>query len=303
LKKTVCVITGATASGKTDIAIKVANHFETHILSADSRQFYRELKIGAASPSADELALAPHHFIGHLSVADSYNVYKFEQDALALCTELFKSNQILILTGGSGLYIDALVNGIDLLPDPDPQIRESLNQLYLQQGILSLREKLKRLDPIYYDFVDQSNPVRLIRAIEVCLLTGNTYSSLRNQVHENRPFEVVKIVLNRPKVELHKRIELRADQMIEQGLVDEVKSLIPFRIQNSLKTVGYKEIFQYLDGEISMDQALENIKTNTRRYAKRQLTWFRRDLNYQWIDVDDVNATVNLIVDKINKSR
>jgi tRNA dimethylallyltransferase len=295
LKNLLCVITGPTACGKTEITIRLAQHYHTHILSADSRQFYRELVIGAATPNAEELAMAPHHFIGHLSVSDYYNVYKFEQDALALCNELFETHQVVFLTGGSGLYIDALTKGIDLLPDPDPELRQSLNSIYESEGLIPLQDQLKTLDPDYFEQVDQSNPVRLIRAIEVCLLTGEKYSHLRNQAHEKRPFEVLKIVLDRPKEELHQRIHLRTDLMINEGLIDEVKSLMPHRGLNALNTVGYKEIFQYLDGNITLDQAIENIKTNTRRYAKRQLTWFRRDPEYHWINTNHLEEIQFLI--------
>jgi tRNA dimethylallyltransferase len=295
LKKLLCVITGPTACAKTDVTIRLAQHYNTHILSADSRQFYRQLVIGAATPNAEELSMAPHHFIGHLSVDESYNVYKFEQEALALCNLLFETHQVVFLTGGSGLYIDALTKGIDLLPDPDPELRESLNSIYENEGLAPLQEKLKELDPDYFEQVDQSNPVRLIRAIEVCVLTGEKYSHLRNQDHDKRPFEVLKIVLDRPKEELHQRIHLRTDIMIKEGLIDEVRALMPYRTLNALNTVGYKEIFQYLDGNITLDQAIEDIKTNTRRYAKRQLTWFRRDPEYHWINANNLEEIQSLI--------
>ena len=297
MKPILCVITGPTACGKTDISIQLAQHFHTHILSADSRQFYHQLKIGAATPTPNQLMMAPHHFVGHLSVENYYNVYKFEQDALNLLDLLFKTHKIVILTGGSGLYIDALVNGIDVLPDPDPILRNNLNNLFKEHGFKPLQEKLKLLDPVYYEVVDKLNPVRLIRAIEVCLLTGDLYSNLRNQNPIERPFDVVKIVLNRPKAELHKRIELRTEQMIHEGLVDEVKSLISYRTLNALNTVGYKEIFQYLDGAISMEQAVTDIKTNTRRYAKRQITWFRRDETYHWVETSSFESTLNKIIE------
>lgn len=295
MKPLLCVITGPTACGKTDISIRLAQYFNAHILSADSRQFYHQLKIGAASPTQVQLNMAPHHFVGHLSVENYYNVYKYEQDALALCSKLFEENNMVVVTGGSGLYIDALTNGIDLLPDSDPIMRESLNTLFKESGLRALQEKLKVLDPIYYDVVDKLNPIRLIRAIEVCLSTGEPYSNLRVQKKVERPFDVLKIVLNRPKEELHRRIELRTDQMIEEGLVDEVKSLTPYRSLNALNTVGYKEIFQFLDGTISMEQAVIDIKTNTRRYAKRQLTWFRRDESYHWIETNTGDAFAKIV--------
>lgn len=299
LKRLLCVITGPTACGKTDVSIRVAQHYQTHILSADSRQFYKQLQIGAATPTKEELLMAPHHFIGHLSVEDYYNVYKYEQDALKLCNELFQEHEVLVLTGGSGLYLDAITKGIDLLPDPDPLLRESLNKMLEQQGVESLQQRLKELDEVYYHQVDLSNPMRLMRAIEVSVLMGKPYSSLRNQAHENRPFQILKIVLNRPKEELHQRIHQRVDMMVEQGLIQEVQSLIPYKQLNALNTVGYKEIFQYLDGEITLDQAVTDIKTNTRRYAKRQLTWFRRDNSYHWLDVKETQNIVDSIIELI----
>ncbi|MEI6346758.1 MAG: tRNA (adenosine(37)-N6)-dimethylallyltransferase MiaA [Bacteroidota bacterium] len=301
-KKLLCVITGPTACGKTDLTIQLAKEYNTHIISADSRQFYKQLIIGAATPSANQLAIVPHYLIGQLSVEDSYNVYKFEQDALALCETLFQSHNIVFLTGGSGLYIDAACKGIDLLPDPDLEIRNSINTLFEEQGIEALQTKLQALDPIYYSNVDKLNPARLIRAIEVCLQTGKPYSSLRNQHQNSRPFNILKIVIDRPKEILHQRISQRTEQMIKDGLIDEVKSLIKFRNVNALNTVGYKEIFQYLDEAISLPQAIENIKTNTRRYAKRQLTWFRRDKDFLWINADELNTIKSIIETNLGNS-
>jgi tRNA dimethylallyltransferase len=229
-------------------------------------------------------------------------VYKFEQDALALCETLFEKHNIVFLTGGSGLYIDAVCKGIDLLPDPDLELRNSFNTLFEEQGIEALQTKLQALDPIYYSNVDKLNPARLIRAIEVCLQTGKPYSSLRNQHQNSRPFNILKIVIDRPKEILHQRINQRTEQMIKDGLIDEVKSLIKFRNVNALNTVGYKEVFQYLDEAISLPQAIENIKTNTRRYAKRQLTWFRRDKDYLWINADELNTIKSIIETNLGNS-
>ena len=293
--KLLCVITGPTASGKTDTSIELAQEFQTHIISADSRQFYKQLKIGAATPSIEQLSIVPHHFIGHLSIEDYYNVYKFEQDALRLCDKLFKVNDVIILTGGSGLYIDAICKGIDILPDADFELRNTLNLLYNQQGIEALQSKLYDLDKEYYRVVDKANPVRLIRAIEVCIQTKLPYSQLRNQGGQKRPFNILKIVINRTKEQLNERINLRTEQMIQDGLIDEVNSLLKYRDLNSLKTVGYKEIFQFLDGEITLNQAIENIKTNTRRYAKRQLTWFRRDKENIWLNPNEIGEIKKLI--------
>jgi len=293
--KYLVVIAGPTAVGKTDIAISLAKHWNSEILSADSRQFYKEMSIGTAKPDARQLGAVQHHFVGHLSIHDYYNVSRFENDAILLLHKLFKTHSVVFVAGGSGLYIDALCNGIDDFPDPAPELRAYLKGLYLDEGLPKLQQMLFENDPEYYSTVDINNPNRLLRALEVCLTTGKKFSEQRLNSLKTRDFKIIKIALNLPRPVLFNRIEMRVDQMIENGLVDEVKSLLPYRHLNALNTVGYKEIFQYLDSEISLDHAITNIKTNTRRYAKRQLTWFKRTDEYGWFEPSQENEITNYL--------
>lgn len=293
--KTLFIITGPTAVGKTSLSLVLAKHFSTEIVSADSRQFYREMKIGTAPPSVEELNEVPHHFIGHLSVHDHYNVSKYETEAIPLLHKLFLTHDSLILTGGSGLYINTVINGIDDLPDPDESTRAYLKTLHETEGIRSLRLMLKELDPEFYAQVDLKNHARLIRALEVCITTGEKFSSLRRNNKKERNFDVIFIGLDRPREELFERINLRADAMVSEGLIEEVRSLLPCRELNPLNTVGYKEIFRFLDNEISKEQAIEDIKTNTRRYAKRQLTWFKRTDEIKWFHPDEQDEILKYI--------
>lgn len=288
MKPTLIVLAGPTAVGKTSVGIEIANHLCTEIISADSRQFYKELKIGVAAPTFEEQQAVKHHFVGHLSVTDYYNVSRFEQDVLAFLEEWFRKNQVALMVGGSGLYIDAVCNGIDDFPDPSAEMRNRLISKQNNEGIEALRQELKAVDPEYYDMVDLDNPNRIMRALEVYHTTGTPYSELRKNTKKERPFDIVKIALNRPRPELFERIHLRVDQMINEGLIEEVKSLSKFRNENALNTVGYKEIFKYLDGEWSLGLAVEKIKTHTRRYAKRQLTWFRKDVEYTWFEGENL---------------
>jgi tRNA dimethylallyltransferase len=281
--KELIVIAGPTAVGKTSYAIELAQKYQTEILSADSRQFYRELQIGTAAPTKEELAAAPHHFIGNLSIHDYYNVSMYEQEAMRLIDELFQKHDKLIVVGGSGLYIDALCFGIDELPDADESLRSDIKRRYAEEGIEYLQKEVARLDPDFYKIVDQNNHKRLQRALEVCLATGKTYSSQRTNKKKSRPFKIRKIVLNMERELLYERINKRVDLMMEAGLLDEVKSLLAFRELNALKTVGYTELFRYLDGDISLEQAVTDIKTNSRRYSKRQVTWFKRYDDFEWI--------------------
>lgn len=293
--KLLIVITGATAVGKTTVSMQLAKQLETEIISCDSRQFYKEMQIGTATPTEEELSLVPHHFIRFISVTEPYDVSRFEADALACLENLFQQKQFAIMTGGSGLYIDAVCRGFDELPDRDPELRMKLQQEYKKYGLEYLQEQVKKLDPEYFRKVDINNPNRLLRAIEVCIITGKTFSQLRKGKPQERPFRILKIVLNRERKELFNRIALRTDKMIADGMVDEVRNLIPYRNFNALKTVGYKEIFEYLDGKISLSQAIEDIKTNTRRYAKRQLTWFKKDTEYKWFHPNEINDIMKLI--------
>jgi len=294
-KKNLIVLVGPTAIGKTRLAINLARHFNTHIFSADSRQFYKELKIGTAAPTEAERSLAKHFFAGNLSIHDNYNVSRYENDALKLADKLFNDKDFIVVAGGSGMYIDALCKGIDDMPDFNPSIREEIDIQFQQKGIEFLREKLALLDPEYFEKVDKDNPNRMKRAIEVCVQTGKTFTSFRVKSPRPRSFGIIKIGINCPREELFSNISLRTDAMIENGLVEEVKGLLPFRDLNALNTVGYKEVFQFLDGDVSLRQAIENIKTNTRRYAKRQLTWFKRDKEIRWFLPESFDEIVDYI--------
>lgn len=275
--RTLLIVTGPTAVGKTDYTIELAERLGTPILSADSRQMFREMQIGTAAPTAEELARVKHYFVGNLSIHDYYNVSMFEQQVLELLETLFLKHPVVIMTGGSPQYIDAVCNGIDELPDPDPDIRQYVNQLYLTNGLEALCAQLATLDPDYYAHVNHNDYKRMIRAVEVSLQMKKPYSQCLHQTKRQRDFKIEKYYLNRPREVLFDRINRRVDKMMADGLLDEVRGLLPYRHLNALNTVGYKELFDYLDGKCSLDQAVADIKTHTRRYAKRQLIWFKRD--------------------------
>jgi len=279
-------IVGPTAIGKTAKSIALAKHFSSEILSADSRQFYQEMNIGTAVPSLEELAAAPHHFIQHISIHDNYSVGDFEKQSISKINDLFKKHKILFLVGGSGLYIDAVNKGLDHFPKVDAAIRENLNERLNKEGIEPLQLQLKDLDPLHYENVAISNPQRVIRALEICLGTGQPYSSFLNHSDKKRDFNIIKIGLDAPRPLIYERIEKRVDLMIEAGLIDEAKKLYPLRNLNALNTVGYKELFNYFDGEWSLEFAISEIKKNTRRFSKRQLTWFKRNENTTWFSYD-----------------
>jgi tRNA dimethylallyltransferase len=285
--KKLIVVVGPTAIGKTALAIELAQKLHTEIVSADSRQFYREMAIGTAKPTPDELRQAKHYFINSHSVTDPFSVGDFEKQGLETLEVIFKDHDTAILVGGSGLYIKAICEGFDELPSSSPGVRDKLNREFKEFGIGHLQEKLKTADPDYYSLVDLNNPQRLIRALEVFESTGIPFSSYRKSVSNKRGFECVKIGLNLPREVLYLRINQRVDDMIAQGLVEEVRSLLPYRHLNALNTVGYTEIFDYLDGKTSLDNAIELIKQNTRRFAKRQLTWFRKDQTIKWYEPGD----------------
>ncbi|WP_345955141.1 tRNA (adenosine(37)-N6)-dimethylallyltransferase MiaA [Mucilaginibacter sp. PAMB04168] len=291
-------IVGPTAVGKTAAAIALARYYQTEILSADSRQFYREMSIGTAKPTPEELAAAKHHFVNSHSVNEPFSVGNFERDGLSALNELFQKHSVVIMAGGSGLYIKAITEGFDELPGIDPSIREKLNLQYAEQGIAILQEKLQTVDPVYYQQVDLNNPQRLIRALEVFESTGALYSSYRKGSYKQRLFTSIKVGLDMPREELYDRINKRVDDMIVDGLVAEVQQLLPYRHLNALNTVGYSEIFDYLDGKTGLPEAIALIKQNTRRFAKRQLTWFRKDKDIQWFKPNDVSAMIEYI-DKI----
>lgn len=277
MKKHLIVIAGPTGIGKTDLSIRLAKQYQAEIISCDSRQFYREMNIGTAVPNKTDLTEVKHHFIQNLSIENPYTVGDFEKDALTKIDELHQKNDVVIMVGGSGLYIDAVCKGLDDFPKIPTDIRARLNQRLVHEGIESLEQELNKLDPDYHKIVDKSNPHRIIRALEVCLVSGKAFSSFRKKQEKTRAFNTIKIILNRDRETLYERINLRVNQMMKEGLLEEVKNLLPFREFNALQTVGYKELFAYFDGESNLETAIEEIKKNTRRYAKRQMTWFRRD--------------------------
>lgn len=285
MDKRLIVILGPTAVGKTEYSLQMAEKFQTEIISCDSRQMFREMKIGTAAPSSEQLKRIPHHFIGNLSIHDYYSCGKFEIDALKKCDELFQRHDTIIMTGGSMLYIDALCNGIDDIPDIDKDLRDTLWKRFEAEGIDSLRNELKILDPEYANKVDPKNGKRIVHALEICLQSGKPYSQIRKNSKKERPFEIEKIGISRPREELNMRINQRVNQMMGTGLLEEVKSLYPYKGLNALNTVGYKELFDYMDNICTLPEAVEKIKTNTRRYAKKQMTWFNRDEDINWINL------------------
>ncbi len=282
--KRLIVIVGPTAIGKTAAAIEVARQLQTEIVSCDSRQFYKELDIGVARPSPEELAAAKHHFIACRSVTEPYNAFDYEHDALNTLSTIFESHDTAVAVGGSGLYVDALCNGINLLPDPTPELRAELSQKIANGHLDELLGELQQLDPEYYAIVDRQNPMRIQRALETIYTSGQPYSSLIGKKLPQRPFDIVKIGLQCERTELKERIYRRVDMMMGQGLLDEVRSLLPFRSLNTLNTVGYKEVFEYLDGRCTIGQATTNIKNHTWQYAKKQLTWLKRYDEIKWVD-------------------
>lgn len=301
MQPTLVVITGPTAVGKTDLCVELAKHFNTEIISADSRQFFKELSIGTAKPTIEEMQGVVHHFVNSHSISQTYNATNFEHDVLTLLNQLFKKYKLVILTGGSGLYIDAICNGFDDdIPEGNEQLRNELEKLFNKYGIEILQEKLKQLDPDFYNTIDLNNVKRLYRAIEVCTLSPKSYTSLRVGKTKKRPFNIIKIALNRDKVELYDRINQRVDMMMQHGLLEEAKQITPFKNHNALKTVGYTELFNYLDDKLTFDEAVEKIKVNTRRYAKKQLSWFNKSNDYTWFHPNDKEKIIQHIDSIIN---
>ena len=290
---TLVVITGPTAVGKTALTMQLAQHYGVPVINADSRQIYRELKIGTAAPTAEQQLLVKHYFVGTKSIDDYYNASMYEQEVLELLDA--ERSTFHVLSGGSMMYIDAVCNGIDDIPTVRDDIREEMKRRYAEEGLEALCEDLRRLDPEHYAIVDRQNHRRVIHALEICYQTGRTYTSFRTQQKKERPFRIVKIGLNRDREELYNRINQRVDQMMEDGLLDEVKSLISKRNTNALNTVGYKELFDYLDGRWSLDEAVERIKGNTRRYARKQLTWYKRDADMRWFHPDNIEEILNYL--------
>lgn len=295
MQNTLIVVVGPTGIGKTKVAIELANYFNTDIISADSRQVFKEISIGTAAPTSEELAQAKHHLIAHKSLEDYYSSWEFEQDVLVLSNNLFPSSNPLIMVGGSMMYVDAVCKGIDDIPTIDPTLRNVVMAQFNEVGLEGMRRQLKQLDPVYYEQIDLKNSKRVIHAVEICLMAGQPYSALRTNSIKERPFRIVKVGLDIPRDLLYTRINQRVDKMVESGLVEEVKSVFHLRHLNSLNTVGYKEIIQYLEGEISLDEAIELIKRNTRRYAKRQLTWFRKDQSTQWFEPNETTKIIEYL--------
>lgn len=298
--KYLIVIAGPTASGKTATAITIAKALRTVIISADSRQFYREIPIGTAAPTREELSEVEHFMIHNLSIEDRYDVADYEKDVLLLLKKLFLNHDAVVMTGGSGLFIDAVCNGLDSIPDISEETRNRVNALYEKGGVAALQNELQHLDPEYYEIVDKQNPRRLQRAIEVCYQTGLPYSSFRKNNTKERDFKIIKLALLWERNELITRINKRVENMISDGLVEEARSVYHKRNLNSLNTVGYKEMFQYFDGDISLNEAIELIKISTRQYAKRQMTWLRKNNDYRWFSIDEIPKMIEYIQSVIN---
>lgn len=296
MSKVLLLIVGPTGVGKTELALRMAEHWHCPIISCDSRQMYREIPIGTAAPTAEEQRRVKHYFVGDRSVTEDYNAGQYERDALALMDQLFAAHDTLIMTGGSMLYADAVCKGLDDLPAVPDAIRAHVNEQHAKHGLAWLQQEVQRLDPDYWTIVDQNNPARLKHCVELCLATGSAYSSLRTQPHKERPFRIVKVGLDRPRAELYARINERVLQMMEEGLLQEAEKVYAQRHLNSLQTVGYRELFGYLSGEYDLDRAIELIQQNSRHYAKRQLTWFRRDSDIHWLDArNDYETNIHCI--------
>jgi len=295
LKKKLIVIIGPTGTGKTSISIKIANMLDTAIISSDSRQIYKELKIGTATPSKEELSQAKHYMIANKSIHDYFSAGIYEIEVLKILDEIFKTKDVAILAGGSGMYIDAVCNGIDIQPDIEPEIRQKVINQYETEGIESLRFDLQRLDPEHYAFVDLNNPKRIMKAIEICIQTGKTYTSFLKNQKKERKFDIIKIGLERNRDELYERINKRVDIMLKEGLVNEAKQLHKFKHLNALNTVGYKELFAHFEGKYDLNEAIRLIKRNSRRYAKRQITWHKKDKDINWFHPDDFDKISEFI--------
>lgn len=293
--KTLIVVLGPTGVGKTALCLNLAQRYGAHIISADSRQMFAELPIGTAAATHKEQLLVPHHFVGNLKLDQYYSAACFETDALNLLDSLFQSNDVAVMTGGSMMYIDAVCHGIDDIPTVDDNTRLHVKQMLDEKGLDALVQKLKQLDPEHYDFVDKQNPRRVCHALEICLMTGNTYTSYRKKVRKQRPFNILKIGLNRERDVMYERINQRVLQMIDKGLEEEARRVYPLRGLNSLNTVGYKEMFAYFDGYIPREEAIRQIQSNTRRYMRKQLTWFKKDTEITWFDPNDTEKITNFI--------
>lgn len=299
MKNTLIVLIGPTGVGKTELSLSIAEHFHTSILSSDSRQLYADLKIGTAAPTPDQLARVPHHFVGTLKLTDYYSAAQYEADVMKKLEELFSLNEVVVLTGGSMMYVDAICKGIDDIPTVDKETRELMLQKYEEEGLEHLCAELKLLDPEYYQIVDLKNPKRVIHALEICYMTGKSYTSFRTQSTKKRPFRIIKIGLTREREELYERINRRVDEMLNAGLLEEVQAVYPYKELNSLNTVGYKELFKYLDGEWTLEFAIEKIKQNSRIYSRKQMTWFKRDNEIHWFHPEQKEGIMNYINEQL----
>ncbi|MCR4810654.1 MAG: tRNA (adenosine(37)-N6)-dimethylallyltransferase MiaA [Prevotella sp.] len=295
--KTLIVITGPTAVGKTDLCLDLARHFNIPIINADSRQIFRDLKIGTAAPDEEQLRQVRHYFVGTLKLEDYYSASLYEQQVMALLEELFLDSDFALLSGGSMMYIDAVCNGIDDIPTVDDKTRTTMKRRLQEEGLEALCEELQRLDPEHYAIVDRKNPRRVVHALEICHMTGRTYTSFRTSQHSSRPFRIVKMALTRPREELYNRINARVDKMMQQGLLEEARRLLPYSHMNALNTVGYKEMFAYLNNIWTLDEAVERMKGNTRRYARKQLTWFKKDNDVTWFSPNDKELIIKHITE------
>ena len=297
--KTLFVLIGPTGVGKTELSLNIAEMLGCDIVSADSRQMYAELKIGTASPTQEQLSRVKHHFVGNLSLTDYYSAARYEEEAIECISRLFESNESVLLTGGSMMYIDAVCKGIDDIPTVDEETRAFMMERYESEGLEALCAELRLLDPEYYRIVDLKNPKRVIHALEICHMTGQTYTSFRTQTEKERPFRIIKIGLKRNREELYERINRRVDIMMEEGLLDEVRNVLPYRHLNSLNTVGYKELFMFLDRTWTLDFAVEKIKQNSRIYSRKQMTWFKRDTDITWFHPDNQDGIIQFVKESI----
>ncbi|MCH4147332.1 MAG: tRNA (adenosine(37)-N6)-dimethylallyltransferase MiaA [Prevotella sp.] len=297
---TLVVILGPTGVGKTELCLQIAKHLDVPIVNADSRQIYAELPIGTAAPTLEEQQQVPHYFVGNHHIEDYYSASMFESDVLSLLeNKLFKENSVALMTGGSMMYIDAVCDGIDDIPTVDDKTRLFMKQQLQEKGLPTLVEKLKRIDPEHYEMVDKNNPRRVVHALEICHMTGQTYTSFRTNTKKERPFHILKIGLNRNREEIYQRINNRVLAMMEQGLEQEARNVYPSKGLNALNTVGYKELFDYFDGNIPLEEAVRQIQSNTRRYMRKQLTWFKKDEEIQWFHPDNIKEIINYIDKKI----
>lgn len=299
-KPVLIVLIGPTGVGKTELSLSIAEHYHTSIISSDSRQLYKDLKIGTAAPTPAQLARVPHYFVGTLELTDYYSAAQYETEVLKKLDELFQAHPVVVMTGGSMMYVDAVCKGIDDIPSVDKDTRELMIHRYETEGLDQLCAELRVLDPEYYRIVDLKNPKRVIHALEICYMTGKTYTSFRTRTQKERPFRIVKVGLTREREELYQRINQRVDEMMKEGLLEEAKRVYPYRQLNSLNTVGYKEIFKYLDGEWDLPFAIEKIKQNSRIYSRKQMTWFKRDAEITWFHPEQKEEVLRFLDSQIN---